>query len=115
MRPMSSEATESHEITVQALRDALQSDFPPRLLDVREPHELRLSQLPNAVHIPMDDVPNRLEELDPDADWVVFCRSGRRSGEVVDFLRAQGYSRARNLVGGINEWAKRIDRSLRIY
>lgn len=105
----------SREITVQQLRDELAGPNPPVLVDVREAHELRISTLAYDRHIPSDDLPNRLDELDRDADLVIYCRTGNRSGVITEYLAGLGYARVRNLVGGINAWAKKIDRTMRQY
>lgn len=85
------------------------------LLDVREPKEFASSSLSGSVDISMGDVPNRLSELPKDEMLVVMCRSGKRSGNIVSFLRENGFDNATNLVGGINGWAKEIDTSMNIY
>ncbi|CAN5585751.1 rhodanese-like domain-containing protein [soil metagenome] len=103
------------EISPEALRDELASGAPLRILDVREDEEITISRLDNIVHVPMDDVPDRLEGLDPDADWVVVCRSGKRSAAVAQFLMAQGYRNVRNLQGGMNGWAERVDPTMVVY
>ncbi len=85
------------------------------LLDVREPKEFENSSLAGSLDIPMGDVPNRLSELPRDEMLVVICRSGKRSGDIVSFLRANGFDNATNLVGGINGWALEIDTSMEPY
>jgi len=82
---------------------ALQSDAPPLLLDVREPYEWRQVRMPNALHIPMNDVPQHLEALPRERTIVVLCAHGSRSFGVTYFLRQQGFD-AYNLVGGITQW-----------
>jgi rhodanese-related sulfurtransferase len=72
------------------------------LLDVREPNEWVAGHAVGAVHIPMYQVPARLDEL-PDADIVVICKSGGRSAAVTEFLLAQGRA-AVNLAGGTTAW-----------
>lgn len=84
------------------------------LLDVREAWELGIVSVPGIVHIPMNEVPNRLGELDPSVETVVLCRSGRRSLEVARLLQQQGF-RAVNLAGGILAWAQDVDPSLPTY
>ncbi|MDE9366571.1 rhodanese-like domain-containing protein [Luteipulveratus sp. YIM 133132] len=75
------------------------------LLDVREQDEWDAGHAPGAVHIPLAEVPNRLEEL-PDAEPLpVICRSGGRSGRAVQWLSAQGYP-AVNVEGGMQAWAQ---------
>jgi rhodanese-related sulfurtransferase len=84
------------------------------LLDVREAWELGIVSVPGIVHIPMNEVPNRLGELDQSVETVVLCRSGRRSMEIARLLQQQGF-RAVNLAGGILAWAHDVDPSLPTY
>jgi rhodanese-related sulfurtransferase len=79
------------------------------LLDVREPVELALAAVADAVHIPMNQVPARLSELDPDATVVVMCHSGMRSHRVAEFLLGSGFTKVFNLRGGIDAWSTEID------
>ena len=95
----------SFEITVQQLQVKRNANEDFVLLDVREPEEVALVQLPNAVHIPMGEIPSRLHELDPDAEIVVYCHHGVRSMQVVQFLHRHDFERAVNLTGGIDAWA----------
>lgn len=85
------------------------------LLDVREPHELEISQLPGAKLIPLGDLPRRVHELDSADEVVVFCKSGGRSARAVEFLRQAGFRKVKNLRGGINLWAELVDPSLPRY
>lgn len=91
------------EISVAALQVELTSDQPPLLLDVREPFEWNQVRIPDALHIPMNDLPNRLAELPKASPIVVFCAHGSRSYGVAHFLLEQGYL-ARSLAGGITQW-----------
>lgn len=75
------------------------------LLDVREDNEWEAGHAPTAVHIPMADVPARLDELPDDKPIVVACRGGGRSSRVVAWLQAQGINDAVNLDGGMNAWS----------
>ncbi len=75
------------------------------LLDVREPDEWAAGHAPDAHHIPMMEVPARLAEVPADADVVVVCRSGGRSGQVVGYLMNQGWDNLRNLDGGMRAWS----------
>lgn len=75
------------------------------LLDVREPDEWQAGHAPGAHHLPMMEVPARLAELPVDADIVVVCRSGGRSGQVVAYLVGNGWDNVRNLDGGMHAWA----------
>ncbi|MEV0296648.1 rhodanese-like domain-containing protein [Nocardia sp. NPDC050710] len=73
------------------------------LLDVREDGEWELGHAPGAIHIPMVDVPARIDELDYDADLYVICRQGGRSIEVVKYLEHVGFD-AINVSGGMVAW-----------
>ncbi|HEY8297363.1 MAG TPA: rhodanese-like domain-containing protein [Candidatus Baltobacteraceae bacterium] len=85
------------------------------LLDVREPHELTLASLDGATHVPMRDLPARLNELDKDAEIAVLCHHGGRSAQVARFLTQHGFANVYNVDGGINEYATRIDPSIPTY
>ena len=84
------------------------------LLDVREPHEWAISDLPGSVKIPLGTLPQRIEELPRNEEIVVYCRTGSRSGNAVQFLRQRGYG-AFNLAGGINRWAEVVDPTMARY
>jgi sulfur-carrier protein adenylyltransferase/sulfurtransferase len=103
------------EVSPRELRDLLMSDQPPVLVDVREEEELEISHLPFAHHIPLGELPDRYEELDPEDDLVIYCRSGVRSANATAFLRYQGYKRVRNLSTGINGWADDVDPAVEKY
>ena len=103
------------EMEVTELNKLLNNESPPIIIDVREEFELEISKINGAVHIPMNQVPKRLEELDPDIAYVVMCRTGVRSSQICEFLSNQNFRSIANLSGGINEWAKKIDSSLPVY
>ena len=84
-------------------------------LDVREPHELQISALPDAVNIPLGSLAARLSELDSAQDMVVFCKTGVRSTRALELLASAGFKKVKNLKGGINAWATDVDQSLPIY
>ena len=88
---------------------------PLKLLDVREPHELQISALPNAINIPLGELAGRLSELDSAEEMVVFCKAGTRSARALELLASAGFKKAKNLKGGINAWAREVDTSLPIY
>jgi len=75
------------------------------LLDVREPDEWAAGHAPDAHHMPMMEVPARMAEVPADADVVVVCRSGGRSGQVTSYLIGNGWDNVRNLDGGMQSWA----------
>ena len=81
----------------------------PFLLDVREPVEFQIARLEGATLIPVGELVARQGELDPDAEIVVYCHLGVRSANATAFLRSAGFASARNLVGGIDAWSRRVD------
>lgn len=87
------------------------------LLDCRRPEEFAHVALPGAIHIPMDELPERLEELtDARGDrLVVYCHMGVRSRMVSDWLRKNGFAKSQSMEGGIDTWAVRIDPSVDRY
>jgi rhodanese-related sulfurtransferase len=103
------------EISVEELKALVDAGRTPRVIDVREAHELEISSLPFAEHMPMGEVPARHASLDPETPLVVMCRSGGRSMQVARFLEARGFRSVSNLTGGILAWGERIDPSLRPY
>jgi len=86
-----------------------------KLLDVREPHELEISALPNAKNIPLGQLAARLSELDSAEEMVIFCKSGARSARGLELLVSAGFKKVKNLKGGINAWAREVDSELPIY
>ena len=74
------------------------------VLDVREPWEYEEGHIPGVTLIPMQEVPNRLDEIPTDETVIVTCRTGNRSGQVAEYLRQQGYGNVHNMAGGIVAW-----------
>jgi molybdopterin/thiamine biosynthesis adenylyltransferase/rhodanese-related sulfurtransferase len=103
------------DITVSELAARMQLGNHLRLLDVREPHELQISQFKGATLIPLGQLAARLSELDSAEEMVVFCKSGTRSARALELLLSAGFRKVKNLQGGINAWAQEIDPSLPIY
>lgn len=87
----------------------------PVLLDVREPEELAQASVPNVKHIPMNEVPARLGELDRDKTIVTMCHGGMRSMRVAAYLIEQGFDRVFNLRGGIDAWSRDVDPTIPRY
>ncbi|MBI5612237.1 MAG: sulfurtransferase [Gammaproteobacteria bacterium] len=87
----------------------------PLILDVREAWERRICALPEAVHIPMNQIPDRLAELEAERDVVILCHHGMRSQQVALYLERLGFGRLHNLHGGIDAWAKEVDPGMAKY
>ena len=108
-------STGEWDIEATSLADALKTNNPPVLLDVREPHELEISSLAGAINIPLGNLAAHLSELDSAKDMVVFCKSGTRSMRALELLLSAGFKRIHNLKGGINAWARDVDATLPMY
>ncbi|HET6841411.1 MAG TPA: molybdopterin-synthase adenylyltransferase MoeB [Candidatus Angelobacter sp.] len=96
------------EISVEELKQRLDAKDDLFILDVREPHEYKICNL-NGHLIPLNDLPKRMSELDSDKEMVVHCRSGARSAKAVAFLQQAGFTKVKNLAGGVLAWSDRID------
>ncbi|MEO1202451.1 MAG: rhodanese-like domain-containing protein [Pseudomonadota bacterium] len=104
-----------NEIEPRELMRQLEAGTEWTIVDVREPHELAVASLPDARHIPMAEIPARLDELPALGRVAVLCHSGGRSARVTLFLESQGFANAANIVGGIDRWAVEVDTSLPRY
>jgi sulfur-carrier protein adenylyltransferase/sulfurtransferase len=105
----------AEEIDPTEFKRRLDSADAVRLIDVREPWEVAIAGLAQAVNIPLNELPQRLQELDPNADIVVMCKSGGRSRRAAAFLVSRGFGRVANLTGGIDAWTRDIDPTLQTY
>lgn len=103
------------EIDVQQLAARLAAQESVVLLDVREPWENAIAALPNSVLIPLDTLPERLDELSPDSPIVVYCHHGMRSLSAAAWLARRGYTRIVSLRGGIDAWSVHVNPSLPRY
>jgi len=103
------------EMTAQELKTRLDRGQPPVLLDVRQDWETKLCRLANAIHIPIEEIELRTEELDPQSEIVVYCHQGVRSAAVAEYLRGLGFADVKNLAGGLDFWARTVDPSMRRY
>jgi rhodanese-related sulfurtransferase len=104
------------EITPREFLTRREEGHPMTLLDVREDWELEASPVPAQLkHIPMGQLAQRLDELDPAVETVVICRSGGRSLQVANFLVSRGFTSVSNLTGGILAWSRDVDPSIPQY
>ena len=111
------EAPDVPEITPTELKARLDSGDVPSLVDVREPFERDIVDLPDhgQVLIPTGEFVERCSELDREAELVLYCRSGRRSEQAARFLLESGFERVLNLRGGVLGWREEVDPSLPTY
>ena len=103
------------ELTAAELKQKLDAKSSLVLLDVREPFERATAAIDPSLHIPMGDIPSRVQELDPDQHIVVYCHHGVRSLNVTSWLRQQGFENVQSLRGGIDRWSKEIDPKVPLY
>ena len=103
------------EVSVQEAHRQLHAAQPPLLIDVREPSEFAVCQIPGARLIPMATVPERLAEIPRDLPVLIHCHHGGRSLRVTQFLRAKGYAQVSNVQGGIDAWSLQVDPAIRRY
>lgn len=99
----------AYTMSVQELKQRLDTVSKPFLLDVREPYEYSLAKLEGSVLIPLGTLPQSLEQLDRNVEIVAYCHHGMRSADAVGFLLQQGFTNVKNLVGGIDAWSVQVD------
>ena len=101
---------------VEELKTMLDNNEDFILLDVRTENEVLVSKISDkSIHIPMNDIPNRLGDLDSNKEIIVYCKSGKRSAKVCQFLLNNNYENVKNLKGGIIAWANEIDPTIMVY
>ena len=99
------------QITVRALADRIAAGEPVYLLDVRQPWEHDTAALPASLLIPLNELPQRLEEVDVPAGALVvaYCHHGVRSLSAAALLEQHGMPSVASLAGGIDAWSRTID------
>ena len=103
------------DISVTELSARLGGESAPRLIDVRESHELAISAMPNAENMPLGQLASQISTFDAAEEIIVFCKTGIRSRRALEIFTGAGFRNIRNLYGGINAWAREIDASIPIY
>jgi rhodanese-related sulfurtransferase len=102
------------ETTVEEVKARLDRHDAIWILDVREKNEFDICRIPGSTLIPLGELPKRLDELPQgpgSPDIVVHCKMGGRSAKAVNLLREHGFTRVKNVTGGILAWIDRIDPS----
>ena len=95
-------------MTPQQLSQRLEKNIPTQLVDVREPDEFAIANI-GGVLIPLGELTQRYQELDPGMETVVLCHHGSRSAQACAFLKQCGFPKVFNLSGGIDEWSQVVD------
>lgn len=102
-------------LSVQDLNDKVSANEKLCLLDVRHEWEYQLCAFPNSLHIPLQELEERLIEIPKENPVIVVCHHGIRSLQAVKLLTLAGFQRVCNLEGGIHAWATQIDTSVKVY
>ncbi len=104
------------ELTTDECKTYLeQATEKPLLLDVREPWEYQIVHLEGSRLVPMRQIPQAEDTLDPDQEIIVICHHGIRSRQVALYLENKGFSNVVNLRGGVDAWARNTDMSMQTY
>ncbi len=103
------------QILPKEARQKLQNGHHVTLLDVREQWEYELARIEGAKLIPLGELQQRVHELDPESEIIVYCHHGIRSFHATMFLRQMGFEKAQNLAGGIDAWSMKVDPSVPRY
>lgn len=106
---------EAADIGARELADRLARGEDLVIVDVREPHELAIAHFPQAVHMPLGVLPLRAHELPATRTLVLACHHGARSARAQQILRERGFTRVRNLLGGIEAWSLEVDKTVPRY
>ena len=101
------------EIKVLELKEMLKNNEVV-LLDVREPYEIEICNVKGSLFIPMNEIPQNIEQLDKEKRYAVMCHSGVRSLYVSNYLNSLGYNTL-NVIGGIERWATDVDKNMKRY
>ena len=113
--PVQETKVNESEIDVTEVKQKLDRGDNFVLIDVREPHEYKICNIPGAKLIPLGEFPKHVGEFDPEADIVIHCKSGMRSAKACAVLKNAGFQHVRNMVGGILAWSDKVDPSVPKY
>lgn len=103
------------QLSVIELKEKIDRHEALLLLDVREPFEFQCAHIAGSVLIPLNQIPQRLGELDADQDIIVICHHGMRSQQAAAYLDCSGFKNVTNLQGGIDAWSRECDSSVPRY
>ncbi len=91
------------------------AELRPVVIDVRESWEWQVAKIEGATHLPMNEIPNRIQEIDSTHPTVVICHHGVRSLQVIAYLQRMGFDNLHNLQGGIDAWSRTVDSTVPLY
>lgn len=109
------EDVQVEEITVEQFMDIMNNNGKLTVLDVREPHEYEICSIEGSKLIPLGELKDRLDELNPEDEIVVHCHHGGRSLKATTLLTEKGFKNVKNLKGGIDKWAEKYDPDMARY
>jgi adenylyltransferase/sulfurtransferase len=107
--PAAAGASDLAEVTAEELKRRLDRGEDLFILDVRNPPEFQICRIPGSTLLPLPELAQRFRELDPGREMVVHCKSGMRSAKAIELLRQHGFTKLKNLKGGILAWADKVD------
>lgn len=114
-KPLEAKQKSMKEVTVQELKALKDRGADFQLIDVREPHEYDICHLDGQL-IPQGEIPASVDKISKDKQVIIHCRSGARSGNMVQWLeKNHGFTNLYNLKGGILAWAHEIDPDMPTY
>jgi len=98
------------DITASELDELMKSGADVQLIDVRQPAEYNFARIPGFKLIPLGEILQRMDEIDPERDTVILCKMGGRSAQAIFALQQAGFKgKLRNLRGGITAWSNDVD------
>ncbi|MFC2947112.1 rhodanese-like domain-containing protein [Virgibacillus sediminis] len=97
------------EIQPEELENRLNNGDDLTVIDVREDEEVEQGMIEGAKHIPLGEIPESVSSLDKADNYVLVCRSGRRSMNAANYLKEHGF-KVENMAGGMLEWKGKVTR-----
>ena len=105
--------TKEKQINVIELQDEFNKGS-LTIIDVREPNELKICKIADSISIPLNRISSKLDMFDKSKKYAIICHSGYRSQIATDYLNQCGFN-CYNVRGGIDAWAKKIDKAMKRY
>ena len=95
------------EVTPEEVEEIIENNKDTIVIDVREDEEVETGMIGSAEHIPMQQIPQEVENLDKEKEYILVCRSGARSMNVALYMKEQGF-KVSNMVGGMLDWTGEV-------
>ncbi|RYL88455.1 rhodanese-like domain-containing protein [Sporolactobacillus sp. Y61] len=97
------------ELTPEEVERLVRNHTPLSIIDVREPFEFAGGHIPGAINISVNEIPNRIGEINKEQEHIMVCQSGNRSDVASAILSANGF-KVKNMAGGMMNWHGPIER-----